>query len=423
MGSFSIPLSGLDAAQSQLQAISNNLANSSTTGYKDSSLTFSGIFSGASSVNGAGNAIQTGAGVQTAATDVNFTEGGLTATGTASNMAISGNGFFLTRNAAGAVSYTRAGDFNTNSSGQLTSPSGGLVLGYPAAGGVVNTAGTLGPIEVGSAASPAVVTSSFNITANLDASAAVGTTASSTLPVYDSLGGSHNLDVTYTNTAPGTWGYTISVPNSDLSTGGTGSTQVASGSLNFDSSGNLVMPGTPPATSIAVTIPPASTPSVTFANGAAPMSMKWSMDDASGNPTISETATASATSSTSQNGFASGTLSSYTVLADGTVQGTFSSGQTLALGQVAVANFANTQGLVSVGNSNYEASAASGTATVGVAGTGGRGTVVGGSTEGSNVDIATEFANLIVAQQAYSADAKALTTFTQVSQATMAMLQ
>jgi len=423
MGSFSIPLSGLSAAQGQLQAISNNLANSSTTGYKDSNLTFSGIFSGATHVNGSGDPVQTGSGVGIAASDIKFTEGGLTATGTSSNMAISGNGFFLTRNSQGAVTYTRAGDFNTNNSGQLVSPSGGLVLGYPVTAGVVNTTGTLGPIQVGSANSPAIATSSFQITANLNANATVGTTASSTLAVYDSLGGSHNLNVTYTNTAPGAWNYTISLPNSDLSTGGTGSTQVASGSLSFNSSGTLVMPGTPPATTIPVTIPPASALSVTFANGAAPLSMNWSLNDASGNPTISQTVSPSATSTTSQNGFASGTLSSYDVMPDGTVQGTFSSGQTMPLGQVAVANFANLQGLNSVGNGNYSASSASGTATVGVAGTGGRGTVVGGSTEGSNVNIATEFADLIVAQQTYAANAKALTTLTQVSQATMAMLQ
>jgi flagellar hook protein FlgE len=423
MGSFAIPLSGLDAAQNQLQAVSNNLANSSTTGYKASHLTFSGIFTGASSINGSGDPVQTGSGVATAASDVNFTEGDLTATTTSSNMAISGNGFFLTRNSQGAVTYTRAGDFHTTTAGQLISPSGGLVLGYPAVGGVVDPTAPLGPIEVGSANSPAIATTSFQITANLNATATVGSTASSTLAVYDSLGAPHNLDVTYTNTAPGTWGYTVSIPNSDLSTGGSGSTQVASGTLNFNSSGQLVMPGTPPATSIAIAIPSASTPTVTLADGAAPLVMSWSLDDAAGNPTISQTATASATSTTSQNGFASGTLSSYAVLPDGTVQGTFSSGQTMALGQVAVANFANTQGLVSVGDSNYQASAASGSATVGVAGTGGRGTVVGGSTEGSNVNIATEFANLIVAQQAYSADAKALTTLTQVSQATMAMIQ
>jgi flagellar hook protein FlgE len=111
------------------------------------------------------------------------------------------------------------------------------------------------------------------------------------------------------------------------------------------------------------------------------------------------------------------------VQTDGTIEGTFSSGQTLALGQVAVASFANSQGLVAIGDNNYNATAASGSAVVGVAGTGGRGTVIGGSVEESNVNIATEFAKLIVAQQAYSANAKTITTFNQVSQATIAMLQ
>jgi flagellar hook protein FlgE len=111
------------------------------------------------------------------------------------------------------------------------------------------------------------------------------------------------------------------------------------------------------------------------------------------------------------------------VSSDGTIEGKFSSGSTLALGQVAVASFANTQGLVSIGNNAYQPSSASGSAVVGVAGTGGRGTITGGSVESSNVDIATEFAKLIVAQQSYSANAKTVTAFNQVSQATIAMLQ
>ena len=179
------------------------------------------------------------------------------------------------------------------------------------------------------------------------------------------------------------------------------------------------------AAGIALTIPPvAVAPAVqtTFADGAAAMPLTWNLETA-GTPTITQTSTASATSATSTNGFASGTLSTYAVQPDGTINGTFSSGQTLALGQVAVASFSNNQGLVDVGNNNYQASAASGAAVVGVAGTGGRGTVIGGSVEQSNVNIATEFAKLIVAQQAYSANAKSITTFNQVSQATIAMLQ
>ena len=114
MGSFSTPLSGLTAAQDQLQSVSNNLANIDTDGYKDQTLTFSDIFSQTGATNGSGDPLQTGYGVAVSSTDSNFTEGSLNATGTSSNMAVSGNGFFVTQSATGAPDYTRAGDFTTN---------------------------------------------------------------------------------------------------------------------------------------------------------------------------------------------------------------------------------------------------------------------------------------------------------------------
>jgi flagellar hook protein FlgE len=437
MGSFSTPLSGLTAAQGQLQSVSNNLANINTDGYKDQTLTFADVFTQNGVTNGSGDPVQTGTGVTVSSTDSNFTEGSLSATGTSSNMALSGNGFFVTQSPSGLSDYTRAGDFTTNNAGEITTPSGELVLGYPAVNGVVNTAATLQPLQVGTGVtSPAVASTTFNISANLNAGATVGptSTTSSTLPVFDSLGGSHTLSVTYTLTAPNTWSYAVTIPGADLTPAVTtpptvlpANEPVASGTLNFSSSGVLVSTeptgGTAtvaPSAGIALTIPPANT---TFANGAAAMTgLNWSLVTA-GTPTITQTATASATSATSTNGFASGTLSTYAVQPDGTIDGTFSSGQTLALGQVAVASFSNNQGLVAVGNNNYQASAASGAAVIGLAGTGGRGTVIGGSVEQSNVNIATEFAKLIVAQQAYSANAKSITTFNQVSQATIAMLQ
>jgi flagellar hook protein FlgE len=141
------------------------------------------------------------------------------------------------------------------------------------------------------------------------------------------------------------------------------------------------------------------------------------------NPTITQTALTSGTSATTTDGFPSGTLSGYSVQTDGTIEATFTSGNSLALGQVAVASFANVQGLTNTGNNNYQPTAASGSAVIGVAGSGGRGTIIGGDVEQSNVDIATEFAKLIVAQQAYSSNAKSITTFNQISQATLAMIQ
>jgi flagellar hook protein FlgE len=433
MGSFATPLSGLTAAQGQLQSVSNNLANLNTNGYKDQTLTFADIFSQTGSTNGSGDPLQTGSGVTVNSTNANFTEGSLNATGTTSNMALSGNGFFVTQSASGLPDYTRAGDFATNKAGQIATPSGELVLGYPAVNGVVNTAAALQPLQVGTGVtSPAVASTTFDISANLNASSAVGNTASSTLPVFDSLGAAHTLSVTYTMTAANTWSYTVTIPSADLTPAPAGaSTTVASGTLNFSSAGVLTstLPtggvSTAPSAGIALTIPPVAVPpaaQTAFANGAATMPLNWTLVTA-GAPTITQTSTASATSATSTNGFASGTLQTYAVQPDGTINGTFSSGQTLALGQVAVASFANNQGLVAIGNNNYHATGASGPPVVGVAGTGGRGSVIGGSVEQSNVNIATEFSRLIVAQQAYSANAKTITTFNQVSQATIAMLQ
>jgi flagellar hook protein FlgE len=442
MGSFSTPLSGLTAAQGQLQSVSNNLANINTDGYKDQTLTFADVFSQTGATNGSGDPLQTGSGVTTSSTDSDFTEGALNVTGTASNMALSGNGFFVTKGSSGLSDYTRAGDFTTNNAGQITTPSGELLLGYPAVNGVVNTATTLQPLQVGTGVtSPAVASTTMNISANLNAGATVGSaaaTTTSTLPVFDSLGGSHTLTVTYVMTAPNAWSYTVTIPTADLVPTPVvvppavvpTTTVVGTGTLGFSTSGALdevngVATPAAVAAGIALTIPPvAVAPAVqtTFADGAATMPLNWSLQTA-GTPTITQTDTASTTSATSTNGFASGTLSTYAVQPNGTINGTFSSGQTLALGQVAVASFSNNQGLVAVGNNNYQASAASGAAVVGVAGTGGRGTVIGGSVEQSNVNIATEFAKLIVAQQAYSANAKSITTFNQVSQATIAMLQ
>jgi flagellar hook protein FlgE len=427
MGSFGIPLSGLSASQEQLQSVSNNLANIDTDGYKDQSLTFSNIFSQTSAVNGAGNPMAVGEGVAVASTDSNFSGGTLNSTGIPSNMALNGNGFFVTQGPNGLPNYTRSGDFTTNSSGQIISPNGDLLLGYPAVNGVVNTSAALQPLQVGSANSPAVASTSMTVNANLDAASTVGATATSSPTVYDSLGGSHTLSVTYTMTAPNTWSYSVSIPSSDLTPAGTGpTTTIASGTLNFSSNGTLLSTQatgaattSPASAGISLSMPPTGT---TFADGAASMSVNWSLQSG-GNSLLTQTATASNTSATNTNGFASGTLTSYEVLPNGTIEGTFSSGANAALGQVAVATFGNVQGQANVGGNNFQPTSSSGTAVVGMPGTGALATIVGGSVEESNVNIANEFAKLIVAQQAYSANAKSITTFNQVSQATIAMLQ
>lgn len=412
MSAFSTPLSGLAAASATLNLIANNLANLNTTGYKDERLSFASIFNGAMGTSGNGDPIQVGGGVQIAGTTSNFSNGNLNSTGIASNMAIQGNGFFVVEG-HGQTSYTRSGDFTVNSDGQLCTPQGELVMGYPAVGGVVNTSSALSPIVVSqSGILPASASTKFQMTTNLDASAAVGTTFSAPISVYDSLGESHVLSVTCTKAAANSWTYNITLPPAD--TGTTGSpTVLASGTLSFNSSGALTSP-TGPVTGINIT---------GLADGAAPMSLKWNLYDSSGNPLFTQQNTASATSDPTQDGYGAGTLSGYSVLPDGTVQGQFSNSQTLAIGQVAIASFANNEGLIPTNNNDYQASFSSGAAVVGQAGIAGNGTISGSSVEGSNVDLATEFAHMIVAQQGYQASAKVLTTFNQVSQALLQVTQ
>jgi flagellar hook protein FlgE len=246
---------------------------------------------------------------------------------------------------------------------------------------------------------------------NLDSSAATGTSFSTPLTVYDSLGTPQTLSVNYTNNGANSWSYSITLPAS--ATGGTGTpSTLASGTLSFNSSGQLTSPSGS-VTGINIT---------GLADGASPMNLTWNLNDSSGNPTITQQNATSATSTTNQNGYGVGSLTGYSVLADGTVQGQFSNSQTEALGQVAVANFTNVQGLTQTGNNNYQATFASGSAVIGQAGAGGNGTITGGSVEESNVNLSTEFSKMIVAQQGYEANAKALTTFNQISQATIQMM-
>ena len=397
MGAFSIPLSGLTASSESLNVIANNLANLNTDGYKNESLSFADVFNQMQGLSGNGDPIQLGSGVQVAGQTSNFSNGSVDSTGVASNMALQGNGLFVVEN-NNQVSYTRAGDFTVNSKGQLCTPQGQLVMGYPAVDGVVSTSTALAPITVNQANNiPAVATSSFQMDTNLNAGASIGDTYSSPITVYDSLGGSHVLTVQYTNAGTNSWNYSISVPAAD--TGGTGtSTPVATGTLTFNSSGQLTSG---------------------LADGAATMNLTWNLNDSSGNPTITQQDATNSTSSNSQNGYGVGTLTGYSVLSDGTVQGQFSNSQTLALGQVAIASFANVQGLEQTGSNDYQATFGSGAAVIGEAGVGGNGAITGGAVEESNVSLSAEFADMIVAQQSYEANAKVLTTLNQVSQATL----
>ncbi len=513
MASFSVPLSGLQASSSDLNVIGNNLANLNTDGYTTESLTFGDLFSQISGTSGNGDPIQTGAGVEVEGTVADLSNGSVASTGVASNMALQGNGYFVVSD-GGMTSYTRDGDFTVNSSGQLTTAAGQLVMGFPATNGVVSTTGALAPISVNSNSTiPASATSNFSVDVNLDSasvpqtSTATGLTAATALTsgdtttitdgtstfsydaasgstvqdlvdaingtpsgvgtitgslpagvtasinssgslvlsglsgtpasvttsdsvlgafsastfstpmtVYDSLGTAQDLTITYTNTGmnaagDNTWSYNMTLPGS--ATGSSAATtSVASGTLVFNSSGQLISPsGTVPNISI-----------TGLADGAANMSLTWNLDS-SGVPTITQEDSASANNtSPTQNGFAAGTLTDYSVQSDGTVEGVYSNGQTLTLGQVAVANFANPQGLAQGDDGDETATNASGVAVIGQAGGGSGTTITGGAVEDSNVDLSTQFASMIVAQESYDANAKMLTTLNQVDQSTIQMV-
>lgn len=411
MSFFSTPLSGLTASSTALQAISNNLANMNTDGYKNQTAVFSDVFYQSYGTSGNNDPIQTGLGTQVAGVSADLTVGPISSTGISSNMALNGNGFFVTSNAMGALGYTRAGDFTTNTSGQLTTLGGDLVMGYPAIGGVVSTSSSLQPLSVGSGTTePANATTMFSLTTNLNADAAVGSTYESPITMYDSLGGSHQVSINYTKTASNTWSYNVTVPSSDVQ-GGTGTTtSVGSGTLTFDTSGNLISP----TGSVALALGP-------FTDGAAAMSPTWQLSGSNGTSFLTQTASANSNSAQNQDGYPAGTLSSFSVLGDGTIQATFTNGQERAIGQVAVATFANPEGLSLSGQSQYAVTSASGAAVIGTAGTGGRGTIEGSSVEQSNVDVATEFSALIVAQRSYEANAKAITAFDQIEQDTIQM--
>jgi len=464
---FSIPLSGLTASSTAMSAIANNLANLNTAGYKASNAQFNDLFYQTLGLNGAGDPIQVGAGTGVSTTSSNMNPGSVATTSVPTDVAIMGDGFFVVQSNGGNY-YSRAGNFSIAADGSLQTPNGEQVMGYTAVNGMIPAGAALAPLSINKGQiNPPNATTTVQLLTNLDASTSIGDSPLSTpVTVYDSLGTAHVLTFNFTKTAAGAWNCNITIPNSDLTpppawqastaysvgqiispstanghfyectaagtSGGTppgswptdGSTfsdgtvtwqdmgtqtTLATEDLTFDSSGKL-------------TAPSGNISGITasgLADGAANLTFQWELYSGVGAPYLSQVAGPSTTASAWQDGFGSGTLTDYNIGSDGTIMGTFSNGRTAALGQIALANFANTQGLERVGNNDFSATLASGAAVVGAPGTGGLGTVSGGSLELSNVDIATEFSALIIAQRDYEANARTITTFDQVMQDTI----
>jgi flagellar hook protein FlgE len=411
MPNFSIALTGLQADTVALNTIGNNLANLNTTAFKSETTSFEDLFYQNIGSSGSSDPLQIGTGTRVAGTTSNFAQGGTTTTQNSTDMELEGNGFFVVQQGT-TQALTRAGNFQLDTQGNLITTNGESVMGYGTTNGVVNSSGSLTPLQIPiNATQPAQPTGNIS----LNSTSPQGAVFASPVTVYDSLGESHVATVTYTKQAPVAgppaltqWSYAVALPAGDE----TGTPVNNTGTVSFNSAGVLVSPTTNPV----MTFPG-------LADGASSLSINFNLLGASGTPTVSETAAASTTSTSSQDGYASGTYQSFTVGNSGVLTATFSNGNTETVGQVAVATVANVDGLANIGGNDFKATAASGLMQIGQAGVGARGTIEDDALEASNVDISQEFSNLIIAQRAFEANSKTVTTFDSVSETSINMIR
>jgi flagellar hook protein FlgE len=499
--SLFIGVTGLTAFQNQIDTISNNIANVGTVGFKGQDVTFqdllyqnTGFASAPTTTRGGINAQQVGDGVKIGSIDTDFTQGGLQTTGINTNLAINGDGFFTLNNidGSGTPSYTRDGDFSLNQSGFLYDPSSGLgVLGYPVqSNGTISQVAPPQPIQVPFGLKSIAVGTGFgaksgpsndlqfdvSLGGNLNqtdyitavSSLGVSVTATTiTTTVYDSLGGSHQLQITYqpaTGSANG--GITISAATTIANINGTGVTAATewkytvtatdgsvlsatadSGYIWYDQNGQFINTsnvGNPAAGTFATHAAgtaPTGTPAAAKGAGDLVGVNQWGQPPGANNATLvgpvsptpaiigldfsnmTALATAATANTVSQNGHTPGILSNITIGQDGTVTGAFTNGLTQTLGRLALAAFQNEGGLLRSGQNQFTASANSGIAQYGFAGNGRLGSIDSGALEQSNVSIASEFTKMILAQRSFEANAKSITTADQNLQTVIQLKQ
>jgi flagellar hook protein FlgE len=409
MSSYSAALSGLLANSTALQVVGDNLANMNTQGFKSNDVLFE------DAMNAANESLQAGAGVGSTETSRDFTQGSIQTTNGPLDVAIQGGGFFVVQNTSGGTSYTRDGSFSINAAGNLVTTSGDLVQGWPAVGGVLNASGPTSAISIPALTSIAPsATTTMTMTANLDATSAVGATFSTPIQVVDSLGNTQTLSINFKETASNTWSYEVTIPGADVTSGKAGTpTSLAKGSLTFNSSGQLTAP--------AASAPVAVKTTGGLADGAADLNINWNLYDSNNNALLTQFAQTSASSATTQDGVQPGTATGVTLQNGGDLVASFSNGKQLTIAQLALASIANPDSLIAVSDNKYTLGTDTLTPSVGAPGTGDRGSIVGGSIESSNVDMATEFTNLIVFQRGYEASSKVITTQSQMDQMLLAI--
>ena len=399
--SFRIALSGLNAASSDLNVTANNIANTSTTGFKSSRAEFAELFAVSSA--GVSNT-QTGQGVKVSNVAQQFAQGNIDFTDSSLDVAISGQGFFILSD-GGALAYTRAGAFRADQDGYIVNAEGKRLQVYqPAASGGFNT-GALSDLQLVANESPPAATSLVDIVANLPAAATPPTNGTfdpsdpssynnaTSLSIYDSLGAAHTGTLYFTKTAtPNQWTAQLYVDGTAVGTPQT---------LEYSNTGALVTPG-----GNGQLVFPAYTP----ATGAAPINL--TLD-------VSRTTQYGATfgvNSLTQDGYTTGRLIGMDIGSTGVVQARFTNGRSIPLGQVALANFANPQGLQQLGDTNWAETFSSGQSLRGQAGASGFGMLQSGALEASNVDITEQLVNMITAQRNFQANAQMISTADQVTQ-------
>ncbi|MGH8294105.1 MAG: flagellar hook protein FlgE [Steroidobacteraceae bacterium] len=398
--SFDLALSGINAANTDLNVTSNNLANVDTTGFKESRAEFADLF--AQTQQGVSQTA-VGNGVQVAAIAQQFGQGNITSTGNNLDLALSGSGFFVVSD-NGALSYTRNGAFQVNQNGYLVTSSGQQVQGYaPLANGGFNTGG-LAPLQLSTAESSPQATTTADVSLNLPANATTITntlnpadptsyTNTTSLTVYDSLGAAHTAQLYFSKqAAANTWDASLYVDGAAVN--------ATPETLAFSDTGALTTPAGGKL----------SFGSYTPTTGAAPLSMTFDFSQAT------QDGDTFGVNSVAQNGYTTGSLTDMNIASNGVVQANFTNGQSKTLGQIALANFADPQGLQQEGNTQWQQSYASGDAVHGVAGGSGFGTIQSGSLESSDVDMTSQLVNMITAERAFQANAQMISATDQVTQ-------
>lgn len=411
---LSAAVSSLSAQSIALAAISENIANSSTTAYKVKDTSFEAVLSGVMS-SGSGSSTS---GVKAQTSQAMLVQGTIASTAVDTNLAISGSGYFVVSDdpaaGASAVAYSRNGSFSTDSDGLLVNSEGYYLMGYATdADGELTGSKTLSnltAIDVSAITSPAQATSSASLSANLPSNAAIGDTFTSSTEIFDSLGNSHNLEQTWTKTAENTWTLSLSglTSASDSSTS-TGTASPSTFTLTFNEGGSLASVS-PSAkgddAAIAFT--------VDFLTGAADAAITMDLGTIGGVDGLTQYSDTSSNidieiDQTSQDGYAAGALTGVSIGVDGLVTATFDNGSSRAIYQIPLATFTNDDGLSQVSGAIYKATTQAGLLKLSLPGDG-SGSLVTSALEGSATDTSTEFNKMIIAQQAYSAASQVVST-------------